>query len=71
MARKGKTAVLKRARERDKAERAEHKRAQRRARQEAPAGTGGDRVASANDLAAFGLGDLRRDVDTVDDRADD
>ena len=53
MARRGRTAVLKRQRERKKAEKAELKRAQRLERQDAP--STGDSVASQDDLDALGL----------------
>lgn len=54
MARKSKTAVLKRMRERAKAEKAEIKRAGRLERQEGE--STGQSVASDDDLAALGLG---------------
>lgn len=53
MARRGRTAVLKRQRERKKAEKAELKRSQRHERQEAP--STGQPVASQDDLDALGL----------------
>ena len=53
MARRGRTAVLKRQRERKKAEKAEMKRAQRLERREAP--SDGGVVAEQEDLAALGL----------------
>jgi len=53
MARKNRTAVLKRQRERKKAEKAELKRAQRDERKEAP--STGQAVASTEDLDALGL----------------
>ena len=53
MARKSKTAVLKRQRERKKMEKAELKRATKTERQEAS--SGGQAVASQDDLAALGL----------------
>lgn len=53
MARRGRTAVLKRQRERKKAEKAEIKRAQRLERRDAP--SEGGAVAEAEDLAALGL----------------
>ena len=53
MARKNRTAVLKRQRERKKMEKAELKRAQRDERKEGP--STGQTVASADDLDALGL----------------
>ena len=54
MARRSRTAVLKRQRERKKAEKAEIKREQKAMRKEAgPAD--GSQVASADDLVAYGL----------------
>lgn len=55
MARKSRTAVLKRQRERAKAEKAEQKRMQAQERQEAP--STGQTVASRDDLVALGLAD--------------
>jgi hypothetical protein len=53
MARKSKTAVLKRMRERKKMEKAEIKRAEKLERQQAE--SNGQTVASYDDLAALGL----------------
>ena len=61
MARRSRTAVLKRQRERKKAEKAEAKRAERRDRQDAP--LAGQAVASEDDLAALGLADPVRNDD--------
>lgn len=54
MPRKGRQGVLKRQRERKKAEKAEIKRAERAERQSTPRGEG-SKVASQDDLAAYGL----------------
>lgn len=65
MARRSRTAVLKRQRERKKAEKAEIKRAQRLERQEAP--SDGQTVASQDDLAALGLAEPEPESDDSDD----
>ena len=54
MAKKGRTAVLKRQREVKKAERAAMKREKREIRKDSE--TGGDSVATADDLAGYGFG---------------
>lgn len=54
MARRGREGVLKRQRERKKAEKAALKREERASREPAPESTG-QQVASADDLAAYGL----------------
>ena len=54
MARKSRTAVLKRQREAKKAEKAQHKRDKRAARE--PGQPGDDQVASRDDLAGYGFG---------------
>ena len=56
MARKSRTAVLKRQREAKKAERAAMKR-EKRMEREASRSRGGDQVASADDLAGYGFGE--------------
>ncbi len=66
MARRSRTAVLKRQRERKKAEKAEAKRADRRDRQDAP--STGQAVASQDDLAALGLADPGPEADPEDDQ---
>ena len=53
MARKSRTAVLKRQREAKKAEKAQHKRDKRASRE--PGSAGEDQVASRDDLAGYGF----------------
>ena len=67
MARRSRTAVLKRQRERKKMEKSELKRAQRTERQEASAG--GQTVASQDDLAALGLAEPEPEAESEDDEA--
>jgi hypothetical protein len=55
MARKSRTAVLKRQREAKKAEKAQHKRDKRAARE--PGQPGDDQVANTDDLAGYGFAD--------------
>jgi hypothetical protein len=55
MARKSRTAVLKRQREAKKAEKAAMKR-EKRVERESTRADGGDQVASADDLAGYGFG---------------
>ena len=69
MARRSRTAVLKRQRERKKAEKAEAKRAERRDREDAP--STGQTVASQDDLAALGLADPGPEVDRIDEQSND
>ena len=64
MARRNRTAVLKRQRERKKMEKAELKRAQRSERKEAP--PTGQVVASADDLDALGLLESAPEPDSQD-----
>ena len=61
MARKGRTAVLKRQREVKKAERAALKREKRETRKESE--PEGDSVATADDLAGYGFGPEADDTD--------
>ena len=68
MARKNRTAVLKRQRERKKMEKAELKRAQRNERNERKEGAStGQLVASADDLDALGLLDPAPEPQPQDD----
>jgi hypothetical protein len=59
MARKSRTAVLKRQREAKKAEKAQHKRDKRAARE--PGEPGDAQVASRDDLAGYGFADDEED----------
>ena len=66
MARKSRTAVLKRQREAKKAEKAQHKRDKRAARE--PDITGEGQVASRDDLAGYGFSE---DEDEIEDEAEE
>jgi len=66
MAKKGRTAILKRPREVKKAERAAMKREKREIRKESDSMAGA--VATADDLAGYGFGPTDDDDDDDDDR---
>jgi len=66
MAKKGRTAILKRQREVKKAERAAMKREKREIRKESDSMAGA--VATADDLAGYGFGPTDDDDDDDDDR---
>lgn len=63
MARKSRTAVLKRQREAKKAEKAAMKREKRMVREE---DTTGGQVATADDLAGYGFGEAEEEAEEAD-----